>query len=96
MSNDQLSILRAEIDTLDEELIRTLALRFIATGKIGVIKATRCLEAVDPSREAEQMRRYSLLALRHGVSIEVIQKVFRAIIDEVVVNHQAISESKVK
>ncbi|WP_297839727.1 chorismate mutase [Pseudomonas sp.] len=96
MSGDELRRLRAEIDSLDEEVIRILALRFIATGKVGIIKAAQRLEAVDPSREAEQAKRYSVLATRHGVSIELIQKVFRAVIDEVVVNHQAIQENTLK
>jgi monofunctional chorismate mutase len=96
MSGEDLRRLRAEIDSLDEEVIRLLALRFIATGKVGIIKATQSLEAIDPSREAEQVKRYSVLAKRHGVSIELIQKVFRAVIDEVVVNHQAIQENTLK
>jgi len=96
MSSDELGRLRAEIDSLDEEIIRILALRFIATGKVGLIKAAQGLDAVDPSREAAQAQRYCALAADHGVSTELIQKVFRAVIDEVVVNHQAIRESTLK
>ncbi|HHM5702871.1 TPA: chorismate mutase [Pseudomonas aeruginosa] len=96
MSGDELRRLRAEIDSLDEEVIRILALRFVATGKVGTIKAAQNLEAVDPSREAAQAERYSVLAARYGVSIELTQKVFRAVIDEVVANHQTIRESTLK
>ena len=96
MSIDQLKQLRTEIDSLDEEVIRILALRFVATGKVGVIKSAERLEAVDPSREAAQAQRYSVLALRYGVSNELTQKIFRAVIDEVVANHQAIRETTVK
>ena len=96
MSNDELGRLRAEIDGLDEEIIRLLALRFVATGKVGVLKATQSLEAVDPSREALQAQRYSVLAERFGVNVELTQKLFRTVIDEVVANHQAIRESTVK
>ncbi|WP_248769691.1 chorismate mutase [Pseudomonas sp. MWU12-2345] len=67
MSGDELRRLRAEIDSLDEEVIRILALRFVATGKVGTIKAAQNLEAVDPSREAAQAERYSVLAARYGV-----------------------------
>lgn len=96
MSIDQLKQLRTEIDGLDEEVIRILALRFVATGKVGIIKSAERLEAVDPSREAAQAQRYSVLALRYGVSNELTQKIFRAVIDEVVANHQAIRETTVK
>ena len=96
MSIDQLKQLRTEIDSLDEEIIRILGLRFIATGKVGIIKAAERLEAVDPSREAVQAQRYSVLALQHGVSSELTQTIFRAVIDEVVANHQAIREATVK
>lgn len=93
MSDDELKHLRAQIDSLDEELIRILGARFIATGKVGHIKAAQSLAAVDPSREAAQAQRYSVLAAHHGLSDELVQRVFRAIIDEVVVNHQAIREN---
>lgn len=96
MSDDELGRLRAEIDSLDEEIIRILALRFVATGKVGVLKATQSLEAVDPSREALQAQRYSVLAERYGVNAELTQKLFRTVIDEVVANHQAIREGTVK
>ena len=51
MSRDELGRLRTEIDSLDEGIIRIFALRFIATGKVDLIKAAQGLEAVDPSRE---------------------------------------------
>ncbi|MQT77991.1 hypothetical protein GHO37_27535, partial [Pseudomonas helleri] len=45
MNGDELGQLRTEIDSLDEELIKILALRFIATSKVGIIKAAKSLEA---------------------------------------------------
>ncbi|GAB7532734.1 chorismate mutase [Pseudomonas sp. 3A(2025)] len=96
MSDDELGLLRAEIDHLDEEIIRNLSLRFIATSKVGHLKAAHSLEAVDPSREAAQAQRYSVLAERYGVSAELIQKVFRTVIDEVVINHQTIRDNTSK
>ena len=96
MSGDELQHLRAEIDSLDEQLIRILALRFVATGKVGNIKAAHSLAAVDPSREAAQAQRYAVLAADHGLSDELVQRVFRAVIDEVVENHQSIRLNRVK
>lgn len=43
MNGDELGQLRTEIDSLDEELIKILALRFIATSKVGIIKAAKSL-----------------------------------------------------
>jgi monofunctional chorismate mutase len=96
MSNDELTRLRTDIDRLDEELIRVVALRFAATGRVGVIKAAQHLQAVDPEREAAQAQRYDALAACHGVSSELIQKVFRVVIDEVVANHRAIAQGAPK
>jgi chorismate mutase len=90
MRDDELTILRAEIDSLDEDLIRLLGLRFSATAKVGLIKAAHNLEAVDPVREAKQAERYSVLAARYSVSDGVIHKVFRTVVDEVVLNHRAL------
>lgn len=96
MSDEELKHLRAEIDELDEALISVLARRYLATGKVGVIKAAQSMQAVDPVREAAQAERYSALATAHGVSSELVQKVFRVIIDDVVINHRAIRESALK
>ncbi|MGV8864814.1 MAG: chorismate mutase [Pseudomonas sp.] len=94
MNNEEIMSLRKEIDSLDEDIIRALALRFTATEKVGIIKATQNFEAVDRSREAEQSHKYSVLANRHGVSVNLIQKIFRMVIDEVVVSHRATREDR--
>jgi len=91
--HDELRALRAETDSLDEEVIRVLGLKFIVTAEVGLMKAARCLDAVDPAPEAEQAKRYSALATRHGVSVEMIKKIFRTVIDEVVVNYQVVREN---
>ena len=89
MQDDELNALRAEIDTLDEALLQVLGQRFIATQKVGQLKASRQLDAVDPEREARQAARYADLAAQHGVSVDLAQRIFRAVIDEVVANHRA-------
>lgn len=90
MQDTELNTLRAEIDTLDEALIQLLGQRFIATQKVGHIKASQQLDAVDPAREARQAERYAALAAQHGVSVDLVQRIFRAVIDDVVVNHRAL------
>jgi len=90
MQDPQLNTLRAEIDTLDEALIQLLAQRFVATEKVGLLKATQQLDAVDPAREARQAERYAALAQQHGLSVDLVQRLFRVVIDEVVANHRAL------
>lgn len=93
VSNHELGQLRAEIDDLDEQIIKLLGQRFIATGKVGVIKAAQSLEPIDPAREAAQAQRYSELAERYGVDVKLTQRLFRSVIDEVVANHRVIREN---
>jgi monofunctional chorismate mutase len=92
MSDDQLKGLRAEIDHLDCEVIRLLGQRFSATEAVGRIKATQNLQAVDEQREAAQAQKYAEFARQFGVPDEVVQKLFRVVIDEVVRNHRAIRD----
>ena len=90
MQDNELNTLRAEIDALDEAVIRLLGQRFVATQKVGELKASQQLDAVDPAREDRQAERYAALAAQHGVSEDVVQRVFRVVIDEVVQNHKAL------
>lgn len=93
MSSHELEQLRAEIDDLDDQMIKLLGHRFIATGKVGVIKAAQSLEPIDPAREVAQAQRYSALAERYGVDVDLTQRLFRNVIDEVVANHRVIRKN---
>lgn len=92
MQDQELSALRAQIDSIDEELVSVLARRFRVTEAIGRLKAAQGLNAVDPAREAMQEQRLAKLALHHSVSPTVVAKVFRAIVEEVVSTHKAIAK----
>ena len=90
MLDNKLNTLRAEIDALDEAVIRLLGQRFVATQQVGQLKASQQLDAVDPAREARQAERYAALAQQHGLSVDLVQRLFRVVIDEVVANHRAL------
>lgn len=92
MRDDELWAVRAEIDSLDERIIALLGLRFQATDQVGLLKASRRLQAVDPAREAGQALRHSELAARHGVKQALVLQLFRTVIDEVVRNHRRIRD----
>ena len=92
MENEGLISLRAQIDTLDEELVLLLARRFRVTDAVGKLKATEGLSAIDPDREAAQELRLAQLARDHDVGPRVVNRVFRVIVKEVVSRHLSISD----
>jgi len=83
----ELETLRGEVDAIDEKLIELLARRFQVTAQVGAVKKKLALQPVDPEREATQLIKYRALAVRHGLEPDFVARLFRAIIDEVVVNH---------
>jgi len=84
----ELQTLRTEIDDIDEKLVDLLASRFRLTSHVGNLKALHGLDAVDPEREAAQAARFQELAQRRGLNPDLVSRVFRTVIDEVVKNHK--------
>jgi chorismate mutase len=54
--------LRAEIDTVDDQILELLSKRFSITEEVGQYKATHDLPAEDKTREAKQYKRMKKLA----------------------------------
>ncbi|WP_294772500.1 chorismate mutase [uncultured Rhodoferax sp.] len=80
--------LRTRINDIDAQILALLAQRFEVTAEVGALKARSGLTAVDPAREESQRIRYANLAARHGLSEELVQGVFQAVIAEVVSRHK--------
>jgi chorismate mutase len=55
---------------------------------VGEVKKKLALDPVDAEREAQQAVKYRALAVRHGLNPELVVRLFRTIVDEVVVNHR--------
>lgn len=91
--NNQLNQLRTEIDTIDSQLLELLSRRFAVTRKVGQLKTQSKLPTVDPNRENQQMQRIAQLAQRENINPQLAQNILRTIIDEVVIEHQAIQSS---
>lgn len=91
MNDTELAALRVEIDRIDTHIVELLAQRFNITNQVGELKAEKKLNAIDPAREARQAQRYTELANEYGVKPQLVQNLFRSIIDEVVCNHRAIA-----
>lgn len=88
MLHPELKSLRTEIDEIDGKIVDLLASRFRLTSEVGRLKAQHALGAVDLQREAAQEARFRELAERNGLNPELVVRVFRSVIDEVVKNHR--------
>ena len=93
MANIELQSLREEVDDVDAKIVDILASRFRITSKIGKLKALHALNAMDPQREAAQEARFRELAQRSGLNEDLVVRIFRSIIDEVVSNHREVKSN---
>lgn len=84
----ELEMMRRDIDEIDARLITLIAERFQCTERVGRYKTQASLPAVDSAREAQQMARITELSIASGVNPELVQRIFRLIIDAVVENHK--------
>lgn len=74
--------LRAEIDRLDDELVRLLNARAMCAREIGRLKRALGLEIYQPDREADVFRRVREAATRGPLEPDAVARVFERIIDE--------------
>lgn len=88
MTHPELETLRADIDAIDAQIVALLAGRFRITSKVGQLKARHALDPVDPDREAAQEARFRALAQVNGLKPELVLRIFRSVINEVVSNHR--------
>lgn len=89
MQPSELQTYQAEIDGIDAKIVGLLAERFLLTSKIGKLKSLHALDPKDPAREAQQETQLRDLAKRHQLNPDLVVQIFRAVIDEVVRNHQS-------
>lgn len=79
---------REKIDLIDRQLIALLGERFTLTHQVGLLKASRALEAVDATREAEKLAELSALCEEYNLNPELVTELFSKIMEEVVKNHR--------
>ena len=80
--------LRDQIDAIDDSILHLLSERFIATREIGRIKADGGMPAQSPNREAEQFDRLASLAKGLNVDPDLVQAIYRLLIDTVIDEHR--------
>ncbi len=79
--NDALARLRAQIEQIDELIVRLVARRVQLARDTGVIKRAAALPPVDPEREQAVLHRVGELALGEGVSDADMRRLFALVIE---------------
>lgn len=87
---EELEDLRASIDNLDAALVHLLAERFKCTQRVGRLKASHDMPAMDPAREARQVARLRALAEESQLDPEFAEAFINFIIAEVIRHHEAL------
>lgn len=89
---ERLSVLRGEIDNIDQRIVAILGERFAVTREVGVLKRDYDLPPVDPTREDEQRTRLRALAEQAGVDPDFLVLLYGAITGQAVREHIAIRD----
>ncbi len=83
---------REKIDAIDRDLVVLLGQRFELTHQVGLLKASKALDAVDATRESEKLAELSELCEKHDLNPTLVTELFSRIMDEVVRNHRLLRE----
>ena len=70
---------RAKITNIDQEIIDLIAKRDNIVKEVGKYKKVHKLNVYDPEREAKLKKVHTAMAIKSGVSLEVVDNVFDAI-----------------
>lgn len=89
---EELLAARAEIDAIDRDLIALLGKRFDLTHQVGLLKASKALDAVDATRESEKLAELSALCEKHDLNPALVTELFSMIMEEVVKNHRQLRD----
>ena len=79
---------REQIDAIDRELLELLGKRFELTHQVGLLKASKALDAVDATRESEKLAELSALCEKHKLNPALVTELVSKIMEEAVRNHR--------
>ena len=85
--------LRIEVDNANKDIIKAISKRFLATRKIGELKAKSNLSSVDKNRENIVIENVRLMAKENNLDEDMMERIFRIIMTEVVKEHNKIKEN---
>src|SRR5687767_4727570 len=80
----ELATLRAELDDIDRHLVELIARRLDTVTAVGKAKANSAAPVRDVERERAVLEAAEAVARRHGVSGDLVRRVFREIIGHAV------------
>lgn len=78
----ELSVLRAQINKLDETIIWAVADRMAVSRAVGEFKKRHVLKIKDPAREKALKKFHQKLADKYGITAQTLQKIFALIMKE--------------
>lgn len=78
----ELQHLRAQINKLDETIIRSIARRMAVSRAVGTLKKLHGLPVKDPAREKALKKFHQKLAKKHNITEKTLQKIFALIMKE--------------
>ena len=84
----ELLAIRQRIDDIDRGIVELLRERFALTHEVGLLKASRELNALDTRREEEKLNALAALSEANQLDPNLVRDLFRRIMDEVVRNHE--------
>ncbi len=87
--------LRKQIDKTDERILRLLVKRYKITKKVGLYKKEHNINPTDKKRDIEVYSQRKTLAKKLNLNPELIEKIFRMIIEDVKKNHRKIKNEKI-
>jgi len=91
---DSLALFRAQIDSLDQQVIRLLAQRMDVVRQVGAYKLRRNLEVVQPARFEAMVKKATAYAAPLGLSEAFITDLMHAIHTESVGIQRRMAEEK--
>ncbi len=94
---EPLMSLREQVDRVDNYLVTALAARLRLAEEVGTLKRNTGLLQLDPSREAEIVRKACDVARAEGIPEEGVRQIFWGVIDycrEGVLRHHASTDDR--
>jgi chorismate mutase/prephenate dehydrogenase len=87
--DDNLKVLRDEIDGIDSQLVKLLAKRLAVTTKVGELKSTEGMPIFAPDREAALINKRREEAEQAGLSADLIEDVLRRLMRDSYISQDA-------
>jgi len=82
MKVDDLIILRKDVDDIDEQILQLIKHRVALMKKIGEVKKSNNTTISDKERENEIMKAIYILAEKHDIPKNLVEKIWEAFFDE--------------